>query len=409
MFKDIVQLLIEEGIEFIYTSRKALPLLEVPFCHPKVHIETVINEKVAYEFALSASIVKKRSCFITGTRELCEALDPIMSSAYMGVLGPLLIVAVRDQDHDFAFLGPFSKLPLIVEGRSEKFRDAISFGMYISEKFEIPVIVELDVLYLDKLCPISKTGSMVQTTGSFEFHKNPSRWAATPSFRYKLHKILNEKIKSIREEFENYQGNEIRLKGTTGFISYRQSALSFFFEDFSTLYLSTVHPLPLKLVSRFLEDVDEAFVLSDPHSVIEYQICDFKEKIKPFDYQNSIKKNIHGKAETIFGYEVVRDTLGPASSINMAHGIKKTNPERRILAITYEDHFFHSGIPAFINTLYNDSHYHLLILAKNRVSDLKVFMEGIGFKDYYTVEKLEDLKEYLTKDGLTVFIMEGSI
>ncbi len=101
-----------------------------------------------------------------------------------------------------------------------------------------------------------------------------------------------------------------------------------------------------------------------------------KEHIRPWNYRFMIDQKLYRRRwgaqpartkppETMYGLDVVRDTLGPASSINMAHGIKKTEAERKILAIT-EDFFLHSGMPAFVNTLYNASAYVLLILGDKR-------------------------------------------
>ena len=68
----------------------------------------------------------------------------------------------------------------------------------------------------------------------------------------------------------------------------------------------------------------------------------------------------------MYGFSVVHDKLGPASSINMVHGVAKTDPDRKLLAITFEDHFFHSGLPAFVNSIYNQSVYVLLIMVNGR-------------------------------------------
>ena len=67
----------------------------------------------------------------------------------------------------------------------------------------------------------------------------------------------------------------------------------------------------------------------------------------------------------------MRDTLGAASSINMAHGVKVLDPAKKVLAITFEDFFFQAGMPAMVNTMYNGSSYVLLILAASREEEMK--------------------------------------
>ena len=64
---------------------------------------------------------------------------------------------------------------------------------------------------------------MTREETSAEFVKTPARWAATPKFRYELHKELNDKIEKIRTEFEGYEGNKKILKSKTGLITDRLS------------------------------------------------------------------------------------------------------------------------------------------------------------------------------------------
>ncbi|MCX7857261.1 MAG: hypothetical protein N2513_04690 [Deltaproteobacteria bacterium] len=414
MYDEVVGLLVSEGIEFIYTAEKFLIELERKYTKfSSLHFEVTTNEKIAYEMAFATSIVKKSAAFVTTNRSVFESLDPMMSSVYMGVLGGMLIISVRDTEHDLSFLGPFAKIPIIVEGNVKNYRDAISFGMSISKKYEIPVLVELDVTSLPQninhgiQCEIKQDEK--GTRACAEFVKDTTRWAATPNFRYTLHVLLNEKIEKIREEFETYPRNITRINGNTGFITYREAALDLLKDDFSTLFLSTVYPLPKKLVSEFIKEMEEVFILSDPHSVLRFQLQNSREKIKSSLAEKSSFNGAFKKEERIHGYELVRDILGPASSMNMAHGIKKLSPEKNILAVTYEDHFFHSGIPAFINALYNGSDYHLLILCSKRESELVHFMENLDFHNYYFINELSEIERYSDNKRLTVFLKKGGI
>ncbi len=129
----------------------------------------------------------------------------------------------------------------------------------------------------------------------------------------------------------------------------------------------------------FIDGLEEVFI-AETYPAMEFQIPE----------RSKVKKGIAGMErrgpkpeETIYGFHVVRDKLGPASSINMAHGIKKCMPEKKVLAITYEDFFFHSGMAAFVNTLYNNSSYVLLVLANNKEEEIKQVLQGFGFHNYF--------------------------
>ena len=379
MYDQICKTLIENGARLIYTVNRpvAATLKKLEGEYPSFRGEISLNEKIAFELALTGAYASKRTACLFTTEGLYEALDPLMSSAYTGVIGGFLLICIKEIEEEITPLGPFSKLPIIVTENEDDFVRAVEFGYGISEKYEIPVIVQAAADTAagtegrrtrdEGRNPSSIQDSRFKIQDSL-FTKNPSRWAATPKFRYELHRALNEKIEKIREEFEAYEGNIKTIKSKTGVITDSHSGLDFFDEDSSMLFLSTVHPLPVRLVNGFVAEMDEVFISEGPYPAIELQISDRSKII-------SGKMGSPGKrtkpAETMYGFDVVRDTLGPASSINMAHGIKKTEPERRILAITFEDFFFHSGMPAFVNTLYNASSYVLLVLVNEKEEDNK--------------------------------------
>lgn len=415
MYDQICKTLIKNGARLIYTVSRpvAATLNKLEVEYPSFRGEISLNEKIAFELALTGAYASKRTACLFTTEGLYEALDPLMSSAYTGVIGGFLLVCIKEIEEEITPLGPFSKLPIIVTENEDDFVRAVEFGYGISEKYEILVIIQTSA----DTAPVCSIGSESLTQNSSDpqagspiqssvFNKDPSRWAATPKFRYELHRELNEKIEKIREEFEAYQGNIKTIKSKTGIITDSHSGLDFFDEDSSMLFLSTVHPLPLKLVNGFVAEMDEVFISEGPYPAIELQISDRSKII-------SGKMGSPGRrtkpAETMYGFDVVRDTLGPASSINMAHGIKKTEPERRILAITFEDFFFHSGMPAFVNTLYNSSAYVLLILVNEKEEAIKQVLAGFGFRNAFHIDKYSEIERFNNAKELTVLFCKGII
>ena len=419
MYDQICKTLIENGARLIYTVNRpvAATLKKFEGEYPSFRGEISLNEKIAFELALTGAYASKRTACLFTTEGLYEALDPLMSSAYTGVIGGFLLVCIKETEEEITPLGPFSKLPIIVTENEDDFVRAVEFGYMISEKYEIPVIVQAAAdaaaavrssrFQVSGITPNLRTpNSELETRNSSRFEKNPSRWAATPKFRFQLHRELNEKIEKIREEFEAYEGNIKTIKSKTGVITDSHSGLDFFDEDSSMLFLSTVHPLPVKLVNGFVAEMDEVFISEGPYPTIELQISD-RSKIV------SGKMGSPGRrtkpAETMYGFDVVRDTLGPASSINMAHGIKKTEPERRILAITFEDFFFHSGMPAFVNTLYNASSYVLLVLVNEKEEAIKQVLAGFGFHNAFHIDKYSEIERFKDAKELTVLFCKGII
>ncbi|OPX92785.1 MAG: hypothetical protein A4E59_02931 [Syntrophorhabdus sp. PtaB.Bin027] len=410
MYDQVCRVLAENGTRLLYTANRAaggvVKMLESEYA--SLRGETSLNEKIAFELALTGAYSSKRTACLFSTEGLYEALDPLMSSAYTGVIGGFVIVCVKETEEEITPLGLFSKLPLVVTESQDEFKKAIGFGYEISEKYEIPVIVQVapDVAAQTE----GKSSSSIQNSefkiNNSVFNKNPGRWAATPKFRYELHRALNEKIEKIRYEFETYEGNRKRIKSKTGVITNGHTNLDFFDEDSSLLFISTVHPLPVKLVNDFIAGMEEVFIAEGPYPAIELQIQDRSKIVsaKVGDIPERKKPQ-----ETMYGFDVVRDTLGPASSINMAHGIKKTEPEKKILAITFEDFFLHSGMPAFVNTLYNGSAYIILILGDKKEEEIKKILAGFGFNNVFRIDNFSEIERFKDTEDMTVLFCRGII
>ncbi len=447
MHENVCKILIENGVRLIYTADRSIGNALGMFkkAHRTFHYEVSINEKVAYELALAGSISSKKTACIFSTEELYEALDPLMSSAYTGVIGGFVVLCMKDTEEEITPLGPFSKLPVIVSEHPDLLSRTIQYAYSISEKYQIPVIVQATTVHSSQFTvhgsqqeattvhgsrftvhsvergerpnhsitqSLNHSSSIAQSLNhsklsSFCFEKDHARWAATPKFRLQLHKLLNEKTEKIREEFEQYEGNTKTIHGSsTGIITSKREFLEFYSEDTNVLYLSTVYPLPVNLVNTFIDGVEEFYVIEGEYPVIELQIPD-TAKVRAEHIRDTPKRP--KPEETMYGFEVVRDKLGAASSINMAHGIKKLEPGRKILAVTFEDHFFHSGMPAFVNTLYNNSAYVLLVLTNEREEEIRHILDGFGFHNYHHINNVSEIENFKDREDLTVLFYRGII
>ncbi len=81
------------------------------------------------------------------------------------------------------------------------------------------------------------------------------------------------------------------------------------------------------------------------------------------------------------------------ASIGIAHGIKKAaSPARRQKLITFigDSSFYHAGIPALINTVFNQSNP-LVIIMNNGITAMTGHQPHPGVKDGAPIVKLEDL------------------
>jgi indolepyruvate ferredoxin oxidoreductase alpha subunit len=254
------------------------------------HVEWSINEKVAYEVALAASYTGKRAAVIMKQVGLNVAADPLMSSAYTGVKGGFVVISCDDPgphssqtEQDTRFFAMFAKVPALDPSSPWEARDMVKAAFDVSEKYSIPIILRPAI----RICH-ARQNIVFRPVPELErpaaFEKDPGRWAATPRFRYVLHKELNEKLKAIEADFEQselnvrHEGRDNRLGFIAGGASYsilmdtlREMGLE---GQFPILKISTPHPLPQQLVAAFIAGCEQVLVLEEPDAVIELQIRD---------------------------------------------------------------------------------------------------------------------------------------
>jgi TPP-dependent indolepyruvate ferredoxin oxidoreductase alpha subunit len=139
MYEGICEVLLANDVQFLYVTNRVVEktAIDLAIDLPSFHCEASINEKIAFELALTASWASKRTACLVSSEGLYEALD-----AYTGTAGGFLIIAVQENDEEITPLGQFSKLPVLVTEDADEFAHAVEFGYYISEKYKIPVILQ---------------------------------------------------------------------------------------------------------------------------------------------------------------------------------------------------------------------------------------------------------------------------
>ncbi len=259
-----------------------------------MHVEWSINEKVAYEVALAASYTGKRAAVIMKQVGLNVAADPLMSSAYTGVKGGFVVISCDDPgphssqtEQDTRFFAMFAKVPALDPSSPREAKDMVKAAFELSEMYRVPVILRpaIRVSHASQNIAFSPVQEVERPA---DFEKDPGRWAATPRFRYVLHKELNDKLKEIEKQFEKSEfnvvqsGRDDRLGFVAAGASY--SVLTDTLREmgleglFPILKIGTPHPLPRGLVSDFVAGCGRVLVLEEPDAVIELQIRD-KSKV----------------------------------------------------------------------------------------------------------------------------------
>jgi len=256
------------------------------------YTEWSTNEKVALDNAFAAAISGKRAACCMKQVGLNVAADSLMSAAYLGTVGGFVIVSCDDPgphssqtEQDTRLMARLAKVPVLDPSSPEEARDMARMALEISEEFKVPVILRPAI----RVCHARQALSWSplkdnETRASFE--KDPSHWAATPRFRFLLHKELNKKLDAISRKFEepggvNFHdlesGKTYPLGIVAGGIPYavvRDILDEEKRSDIPVFKIGGPYPFPERMGKEFLSACEKVLVLEETDSVIEYFLRD---------------------------------------------------------------------------------------------------------------------------------------
>jgi len=261
----------------------------------KMHVEWSVNEKSAFEVALANSYSGCRSAVSMKQVGLNVALDPLMSSAYTGVVGGFLLISADDPgphssqtEQDSRFIAMLAKIPVLDPCSPREAHEMIPTAFELSEKYSVPVLLRPTT----RVCHARQNvlpGKFVTLKRKAMFSKDAARWAATPKYRYKLHKDLNEKLALIATEKKLqpffYEKNKSSKKhciissGVT--FSYVLDFLNN--QQLHEKVALCKAPMPYPLPDSFLKSITSQFthilVIEETYPVMELQIPDRRNVI----------------------------------------------------------------------------------------------------------------------------------
>lgn len=389
-----------------------------------------VNEKVAFDLALAASLCGKRAACAMKQVGLNVASDSLLSAAYTGIVGGFVLLVADDPgphssqtEQDTRLFALFAKVPVLDPSSPLEARAMVREAFEISERHRVPVIVRptTRVCHARQPVPIE-----IPTTPRrpAKFVKEPGRWAATPKFRLELHRELNGRLDALRNEFANSTFNSGEGGGTLGIIAAGHAwavvrdVLAEEGRRVPVLKIGTPYPLPVDRVMRFVDRCQKVLVLEEPDHAIEIQIPD-RRKIRgrltgDVPPQGELTPEAiagilgipspappaggppprlclgcgHRAAffairkalpNAIFSGDIGCYTLGVnqraldtcidmGASITLADGFHLAKAEVPIVAIIGDSTFFHAGLPALLNAVTDGARILVVVMDNGTVA-----------------------------------------
>lgn len=268
-----------------------------------IYFEFSSNEKVAIEVAAAAACSGLRTFSFMKHVGVNVAADSLMTAAYMGVEGSMLILVADDpstfssqNEQDTRHFARQANIPLFEPSNPQEIKDYIQYAYEISDKFNIPVILRTTTR-VSHMRAVVETGEYNKNTKTHGEYENIGLHVPVPEIARKMHEDLVGKIAEIRrvsntsplnQIFDNNANVGIITSG--GAYNYVADIVNKYDLNVNILKLGFTHPYPEDLVCEFLENNKEVLVVEevDPIHEIETQAIAGKYHIDT---------NIHGKRD----------------------------------------------------------------------------------------------------------------
>ena len=333
----IVRGALEAGVGFV-SCYPGTPSSEAPDTFFRLapegsfHFEYSVNEKVALEVGGGAALGGLPTLVTMKHVGLNVAADPLMSLAYIGTPGGLVILSADDpgchssqNEQDNRYYARLAGLPCFEPASAQEAKDMMRQALEWSIHWEQPVLLRTTTRVNHLRGPVS-FGPLKPTKAAGHFEKNPHRFVPLPAVARKRHPVLLEQLAAMAEEVESSSWTRRSGNGTLGIIAsgiaraYLQDALDELGhpEGLALLELGISYPLPEKALLDFLGGCQRVLVLEELEPLVENDIRALAQK--------------HGLSTEIRGKDEILTRLGEYStelvSRSLARFIDQPWPEK---------------------------------------------------------------------------------
>lgn len=274
----------EAGVKFAsaYPGTPSTEILEnIAKYKDDIIAQWAVNEKVALESVIGASIAGARSIASMKHVGLNVAADPLFTYSYTGVNAGTVIVTADEpgmhssqNEQDNRNYAKFSKIPLLEPSTSQEAKDMIKLAFEISEIFDTPVLVRMTtrVCHSKGIVECSDRNNVEIK----QYIKNVSKNITIPIYARMRRKEIEKRMVKL-EKFSNttdlnyYEINSDKI----GIVSSGMCinfAKEIFGKNASYMKLGFTNPLPINKIKEFSAKVEKVYIIEENDPIIEEQL-----------------------------------------------------------------------------------------------------------------------------------------
>ena len=257
--------------------------------NPTPYVEWSVNEKVAFELATGAAWAGKRALATMKMSGANVAADSILSVAYSGTKGGLVIYIADDPgaeagmpEQDTRLFAQWAGLPVLEPADPARTYELTRYAFELSEACELPVILRSVTSVAHAKQEVEGEYTYKALKRKADFEKNIFRFTkAGAVICMDQHRDLLERLKVAERSageaginrFREADGGELFVVAAGALIPYvRESLSGGDHRGLSTLFLESVFPLDTELAARMFEKAERILVLEELEPFVEMQL-----------------------------------------------------------------------------------------------------------------------------------------
>jgi indolepyruvate ferredoxin oxidoreductase, alpha subunit len=243
-------------------------------------VEWCINEKVALETGIGASLAGARALVAMKHVGLNVAADPFMTMALTGINAGLVVVSADDpgmhssqNEQDNRNFARFAKVPMLEPSDGQEAYDFVAWAFALSEEFDTPVLLRSTTRLSHGRGRVLPRAAV--TVERRDYVKDIAKYVMVPEYARERNRGALARLERLRERSEETPLNVLEA-GTTdiGIIS-SGVAYTYAREAFPKawfLKLGMSHPLPYRKIAKLFGSVSRVFVVEELDPFIEDQV-----------------------------------------------------------------------------------------------------------------------------------------
>ena len=296
-----------------YPGTPSTEILEEIAKFPEVDASWSPNEKVALEVGMGAAFAGARVLVVMKHVGVNVAADPLMTLAYTGLKGGLVLVSADDpgmhssqNEQDNRFYARFANIPLLEPGDSEEARQFVKLGFEISEEFDTPVMVRTTTRISHGKSVICHEGRAVPER-EIACEKDPGKYVMVPAYARKRHKAMLARLERLSAYTESTPinrlepGNEQLGIITSGICYQYAKEVS---PEATFLKLGMSYPFPETLVRELASQVKRVVVVEELEPFLEERVQRLGIEVQPKSAEGKLGEYHPDRVREVLGLPV---------------------------------------------------------------------------------------------------------